>query len=38
MIKENKTKTEIIIAFSVFLFGAAIFIGIMEVMSNVLVL
>ena len=37
MIKENKTKTEITIAFSVFLFGSAIFIGIMEVMSNVLV-
>jgi len=37
MRKENKNKTEIIIAFSVLLFGAAIFFGIIEVMSNVLV-
>ena len=37
MIKENKTKTEIIIAFSVLLFGAAIFFVIMEVLTGVLI-
>jgi hypothetical protein len=37
MRKGNKTKTEIIIAFSVLLFGAAIFLVIVEVMSDVLV-
>jgi len=37
MIKENKSKTEIIIAFSVLLFGAAIFFVIMEVLTGVLI-
>jgi hypothetical protein len=37
MIRENKAKTEIIIAFSVLFFGVAIFFVIMEVLTGVLI-